>query len=85
MVSRIAVRSEKRTDEYENTHSEEKPDRPGPEFSASRIHMSDAYRIVTALRTQLRVFHLLPPLALKIGKVQSSYRFLRSKEPPQSF
>ncbi len=83
MVSRIAVQSEERADEYENTHSEEEPDSPRTEFSASRIHVPDAHRIVTALRTQLRVFHLLPPLALKIGKVQSSYRFLHSKEPPQ--
>lgn len=83
MVSRSAVRSEKRTDEYENTQSEEKPDSPGPEFSASRIHIPDAYRIVTALRTQLRVFHLLPPLALKIWKVQSSYRLLHLKESTQ--
>jgi hypothetical protein len=83
MVSRSAVRSEERTDEYENTQSEEKPGRPGREFSAFRIHISDAYRIVTALRTQLRVFHLLPPQALKILGVQSSYRFLYLKESTQ--
>jgi len=83
MVSRSAVRSEKRANEYENTHSEEKPDSPRPEFSASRIHMPDAYRIVTALRTLLRVFHLLPPLALKILEVQSTYRLLQMKESSQ--
>jgi hypothetical protein len=65
MVSRSAIRSEERANKYENTDSEEEPDSPGTEFSASRIHVPDAYRIVTALRTPLRVFHLLPPLALQ--------------------
>jgi hypothetical protein len=65
MVSRSAVRSEKRTDEYENTHSEEEPDRPGHEFSASRIHTPDAHCFVTALRTLLWVFHHYSPLDLQ--------------------
>jgi hypothetical protein len=83
MVSRIAVRSEERADEYENAESEEDPNKSRSEFSASRIHMSDAYRIVTALRTQLWVFHRLPPLAFKIWKVPSNYRFLTLKDSPQ--
>jgi hypothetical protein len=83
MVSRIAVHSEERADEYENTHSEEEPDSPRTEFPASRIHVPDAYRIVTALWTQLRVFHLLPPLALKILEVLCTYRLLHLKESSQ--
>ena len=65
MVSSCAVRSEERADEYEHAESEEEPDSPRSKFSAFRIHVPDAYCIVTALRTPLRIFHLLPPLDLQ--------------------
>jgi len=65
MVSRIAVRSEERANKYENADPEEEPDSPRSEFSAFGIHAPDAYCTVTALRTPLRIFHLLPPLDLQ--------------------
>ena len=68
MVSRIAVRSEERGDEYENTHSEEEPDKTWTELSTFRIHTPDAHCIVPALRTPHWVFHHYAPFDLQIRK-----------------